>query len=135
QVHAQPQSGLDLVQLCAQPLRLGDALELKTPVPGVPADVREAKKPERLRLPEATRLPSLGGEPAELDQPRLLGRQHQAELRKPAAKVIEEPARILLALETDDVVVSEARDDHLTMRVSPSPLVGPQVKHIMEVDV
>jgi hypothetical protein len=38
-------------------------------------------------------------------------------------------------LETDDVVVGEAHDDHLTVRVPPPPLVGPQVEHVVEIDV
>src|SRR5262249_4697316 len=69
---ASHQLGLDLAQLRPQPLRLGDAFELKAPVAGLPADGREAKKRERLRLAESPLLSSLGGEPAELDQARLL---------------------------------------------------------------
>src|SRR5664279_4201122 len=123
------------MQLCSQPLRLGDALEHEAPLPGLRAHMREAKELERLRLAQATRLTIPGGEPPELDQPRLLRRQFQAELREPSAKLREEPVRIVLVLETDDVVVSEAHDDHLTARVPTSPLVGPQVEYVVEVDV
>src|SRR6266545_5550794 len=109
---ASHQLGLDLAQLRPQPLRLGDARELKASVLGLPADMREAQKPERLRLAESPRLPSLGREPAELDQARLLGRQLQVELRKPAAKLGEEPLGVITVLEADNVVVGEAHDDH-----------------------
>jgi hypothetical protein len=53
--------------------------------------VREAEKAERLRLPEAARLVSFGGEAAELDQARLIGVQFQRELREPFAKIGKEP--------------------------------------------
>ncbi len=32
-------------------------------------------------------------------------------------------------------VVGEAHDDHVTVRVLPSPLLGPQVEHIVQIDV
>jgi hypothetical protein len=67
--------------------------------------VREAQERERLRLAEAPLLSSLGGEPAELDQARLLGGQLQAELRKSVAKLGEEPLGVIPVLEADDVVV------------------------------
>src|SRR6266540_1977821 len=132
---ASHQLGLDLAQLRPQPLRLGDARELKASVLGLPADMREAQKPERLRLAESPRLPSLGREPAELDQARLLGGQLQAELRKPAAKLGEEPLGVITMLEADDVVVGETHDDHIAVRIPPPPLVGPQVEDVMEIDV
>jgi hypothetical protein len=90
---------------------------------------------EGLRLAEATRPSTFSGEPAELDQPRLLGRQLQAELRQPSAKIGQEALSLIPILETDHVIVSEARDDHVTTRVPPPPLVGPQVEHVVEVDV
>src|SRR6266542_5274856 len=132
---ASHQLGLDLAQLRLQPLRLGDALELKASVAGLPADVREAQEPERLRLAESPLLSSLGGEPAELDQARLLGGQLQVELRKPAAKLGEEPLGVITMLEADDVVVGETHDDHIAVRIPPPPLVGPQVEDVMEIDV
>jgi hypothetical protein len=76
-------------------------LSREAPVPGLPADVRKVQKPKRLRLAESPLLSSLGGEPSELDQARLLGRQLQAELRKPAAKLGEEPLSVITMLEAD----------------------------------
>ena len=97
--------------------------------------MREAEKLERLRLPESTLLTSLGGEPAELDQSRLLRMQLQTELREPVVKVGEEPLGVLTALEAHDVVVGEPRQDHVPARVPRSPLVGPQVEDVVQVDV
>jgi hypothetical protein len=71
--------------------------------------VREAEELERLRFPGPPLLPVRGGEPPELDQPRLAGVQLQPELRKPLAKVMQEPARILVILETQDEVVRLCR--------------------------
>jgi hypothetical protein len=72
-------------ELGRYPLRVGDPLELETPCPRLRADVREPEIPERLRLAKSPPLAIPGGEPPELDQPRLLGRQLQVELREPAA--------------------------------------------------
>ena len=38
------------VQLGPRPLRIGDPLELKPPLPALPADMREAQETERFRL-------------------------------------------------------------------------------------
>ncbi len=95
----------------------------------------EAEEVERLGLGLSARASVLGREASELDQPRLLGRQLQAEPREPVAKIGQEPLRIALVLEPDDVVVGVADDDHLTARVPAPPLVGPQVKDVVQVDV
>src|SRR5512142_2150873 len=113
------------VQLGSHPLRVRDPLELEPSLPSLPARVREAQKPERLRLAEPTRLSSLGGEPSELDQPRLLGVQIQTELREPVAKVRPEPLGVTPVLESHHGVVGETHDRYVTARVSTSPLVSP----------
>ena len=61
----------------------------------------------------------------ELDQARLLWVQFQRELREPVAKVAEEPLGVLAMLKARDVVVREAHDDHVAVRVPASPLLGP----------
>src|SRR5437667_37550 len=93
------QLGLDLAQLRPHPLRLGDARELKPPVLGLPADMREAQKPERLRLAESPRLPSLGREPAELDQAQ------DALVRDPVLEEPQQPAVVDGVVEATDVRV------------------------------
>ena len=82
---------VDLSQLRPHPLRDRDTPQPEAPVPGLPADVREAQKVERLRLAQTPRCRSLGGAPPELDQPRLVRVQLQPELREPLAKLGQEP--------------------------------------------
>ena len=97
--------------------------------------MREAKEPERLRLAETPLCPLLSGEPPKPDKPRLLGVQLQAELRESVAKVRPEPLGIIAMLESHHEVVGETRDDNVTARVPSSPLVSPQVKDVVQVDV
>ncbi len=87
--------------------------------------MREAQKPERLRLAEPPRLSSLDGEPSELDQPRLLGSQLQTELREPVAKVRPEPLGVIPVLESHHGIIGETHDHYVAARVSTSPLVSP----------
>ena len=55
--------------------------------------------------------------------------------REPSAKISQEPLRVSLVLEPHDVVVGVANDDHVTVRVPAPPLVGPEVKYVVQVDV
>src|SRR6266571_7315540 len=108
-----PELVLDLCQLRPHPLRDRDAPHPETPVLLLRADVREAEEVERLGLAQAPRPPPPGGEPPELDQARLARMQIQPELREPLAKVVQEPARILVVLKAHDKVVRETHDDHV----------------------
>ena len=65
--------GLDRFELGAHLLLARDPLELEPSAPVLRADVREAQELERLRLRSRRGAGSVaGGEPSELDQPRLL---------------------------------------------------------------
>ena len=85
-------------------------------------------------FPRPRRLGS-GGEPSELDQPCLVGLQLQAELRESLAKVGEEPLGVTVLLEPHEEVIGVAHDDHVAVRVPTSPLLGPQVEDVVQVDV
>src|SRR5450755_830245 len=98
-------------------------------------NVREPQEIERVRLPVAAPGSILGGEPPELDQPRLLRMQHQPELREPAAKIGQEPLSVVAMLKARHVVVGVPHENHVPSRVAPPPLVGPQVEHVMKEDV
>ena len=93
------------------------------------------KKSNVSGLPRPRCCSVLGGEPAELDEPRLVGMQLQVELRESLAKVAEELLCITLMLEPDDEVIREARDDHVTACVASPPLPDPPVQDVMEVHV
>jgi hypothetical protein len=43
---------------------------------------------------------------------------------------VEKPLGVVTVLEAHDVIVSEAHNDHVTVRVAPPPLVGPKVKNV-----
>ena len=85
----------------------------------------------RLGLPVATPLSVSGGEPPELDQARLVRMQLQAKLREPVAQISQEPLGVVSVLKARQKVVGVPAEDHVPPRV-PAPLVGPQVKHVMQ---
>ena len=67
----------------------------------------------------------LGSEPPKLDQPRLLVRQLQVELREPLAKIGEEPLGVVTMLEGHHGVIRKTHHDHLAARLTTPPLVDP----------
>jgi hypothetical protein len=122
----------DLPQLGPHPLRDRDPAQPEPPVPGLPADMREAEEIERLWLAEPACLPPPGGVPPELDQARLARVQFQGELRKPLAKVRQEPLRVALMLKARDEE-SRRGESHppplaepdLNLSAHPAPIVQP----------
>jgi hypothetical protein len=66
-----------------------------------PADVREAEEIERLRLPFSAPLPVSSRERSELQQPRFVGMQFQAELPKPLGKFHKKLFGIRFALKAN----------------------------------
>ena len=95
-------------------------------------------KPRKLKvsgLPSPRRLRSFRRKAAELDQPGLLRMQRQRELLQPLAHRIQEAPGVALVLEADDEVVGIAHDDHVARGLAPSPALGPEVEHVVQVDV
>jgi len=82
-MHAPLELLLDLLQL--RPHALADRLSphRECPVSGLPADVREAQKVERLGLSFSSPFPARFGRPPELDPARLVGMQFQSKLPQP----------------------------------------------------
>src|SRR5438309_10980367 len=87
-------------------------------LPRLPADMREPKELERLRLAEPTRCAIPGGVPPELDQPRLLGVQLQTEFREPVAKVSPELLCVFPMLKSHHEV-SRREGSHLPALAEP----------------
>src|SRR5450432_1438798 len=97
--------------------------------------MREAEKLERVRLAEPPCCAIPGGVPPELDQPCLLGVELQPERREPVAKLGPEPFGVLSMLKPHHEVISPAHDHNIPVRVPRSPLVSPEVKDVVRVDV
>ena len=130
-----PELVFDLRQLRPHPLRDGLALQPELSVLPLPAVMREAEEVKRLRLADATGRTVSGGVPPELDEPRLVGVQVQAELREPLSKIGEEPLRIAFVLESGHKVIGEPHDDDITVGIPLPPLPDPPVEDVVELDV
>ena len=129
------QSVLDLMQLGPHPLRHRDPLKFELPGRRLPADVREAEKVERLRLPESLRCTMLSGGSPKLDQARLLRMQLQRESSEALAEIPKEPLSLTPMLEPNHEIIDKSHDDHVAARMSLPPLLGPLVKDVMEVHI
>ena len=125
----------DLFELRPLSLRDGDALEEEAPAAGLGTDVREAQEVERLRFTQATPCSPLGREAAELQEACLVLVQCQSELGEPLPEIGEELLGVTEVLEPGHEVVGEADDDHVTVRLPRSPVLGPPVEDVMQVDV
>jgi len=71
-MHPSAELLLDFQQLGSHSFADRFALHSVTPVPVLPADMRESQKIERLRLPFSSLVPVLLGEPPELNPARLV---------------------------------------------------------------
>ncbi|GEM_PF-751690 len=134
-VPASPKLGFHLVQLRLQPLPHRLPKHRETPVPLLPADVREAEEVERLGLAPSAPSAVLVRERTELQQTRLLGVQLQVELAESLPQFAQEPLGLRFVLESNDEVVRVAHDDHVALRLRRSPPLDPQVERIVQVDV
>src|SRR6266852_56414 len=135
-VPASLQFGFHLVQLRLQPFahRLPQHREPSV-APLLHADVRKAKKVERLRFPFSTPLPLVDRIRTELQKSRLLGMQFQVELPHSFGEFRPKLIGIRFAVESNHDVVRESHDDYIAVRPLPTPRLGPQVKYVMKIDV
>ncbi len=135
-VHTSLKFGFHLMQLRLQPFayRLPQHREPSI-TPFLYADVRKAKKVERLRLPFSTPLSVVGRERTKLQQARFLGMQFQIELLHSFRKFCPKLIGIRFVPESNDDVVRESYDDHIAVRALLTPRLDPQVEHVMKVDV
>src|SRR6266571_2467766 len=118
---------VDFAQLVPHPFRDRGPLHLEGPAPSLAAYVREAQEVKGLRSAEAPCLSLLGGMPPELDQSRFLSLQLQGELREPLAQVCLEPLRVFPMLKPGKEVIRVPHDDHVSVGMAASPLLGPLV--------
>src|ERR1700677_1055892 len=134
-MHAHLELLLDLLQLLSHALADRHAPHGIRPVPVLPADMREAKEVEGLRLAFSSSFPVLFGIPPELDPARLFRVQFQSELPQPFSQALAKTICVRIPLETEDDVVRIAEDDHLASRTLLAPDVHPEIEHIVEIDV
>ena len=97
--------------------------------------MRETEEIERFWLSLATTPAIIGGEPPELDQACLIGVQFQAELVEAIPQVFVELLGIRTVFEAQHNVVGESHHDNVTVRMSPSPLIGPKIEHVVQVHI
>ena len=135
-VHASLKLGFHLIQFRLQPFT--DRLpqhRVPSIAPLLHADVREAKKIERLRFPFSTPLPLVDRKRTKLQQPRFLGMQFQVELRHSFRKFCPELIGIRFAVKAHHDVVSESHHDHIAVRPLLTPCLDPQIEYVMKIDV
>jgi hypothetical protein len=126
---------LDLFELCSQAVAPGFPLEKKSAPARFAADESEAQEVEGLRLAEPAPGAVASRVSAKLDEPGLLGVECKSELLEPCAHQFQEAASIVLMLEANHNIVGVARDDHIAASLTPSPLLGPKVENVVEVDI
>ena len=134
-VHALAQTFLDLLQLRPHAVRPGLPLDLEAALAGFAADQREAEEGEGLRLAKPASLPVRRRMAAELDEPGLVRMQRQRKRPQPFAHRVPEAPGVALVLKAGDDVVGVPHDDHVALRLAPSPALGPAVEDIVQVDV
>src|SRR6267378_3980134 len=135
-MHASLKLGFHLVQLRLQPF--ADCLpqhRIHSIASLLHADVRKAKKVERLRLPFSTPLPVITRERTKLQQPRFLGMQFQVELPHPFREFPPKLIGIRFTVKAHHDVISESHDDDIAVRPLLTPCLDPQIEYVMKIDV
>ena len=99
------------------------------------ADEREAQEVEGLRFAEPALCAPDRRKAAELDQAGLLRMQRQRKLLQPRAHRVPEAPGVGFVLEADHDVIRISHDDHVARGLAPSPALGPEVEHVVQVDV
>src|SRR5580693_7657661 len=127
-VHTTLKLGFHLVQLRLQPFANRLPQHRESPIaPFLHADMRKAKKVERLRFPFSTPRPAVDRIRTELQKSRFLGVQFQVELPHSFGEFRPKLIGILFAVKSNH--------DHIAMRALLTPCLDPQVEHVVQVDV
>ena len=134
-MHATPLFRADGVQFAGQSLVVGPSLHHEAAVSAARTIVREAEEGKGLGAPVAAGLPSLGRESTEFQESRFIIVQRQAKRDEARPKGDQHLLRVRVVLKAHHKVVGVAHDDDATARVPSSPLVDPQVKHVVQEDI
>jgi len=122
-------------KFCPNPFANAMSKHHELPVLSPAAYMRKTEKIECLWFSLALAFTILGRKPTKLDQPRFVLMQFQVKLQKPFPKVKQEPFSVFAVLKTNHKVIAVPDDDNITIGMLGPPLVSPQVKHVMQVDV
>jgi len=134
-VHAPSQFLLDPPERCPHAIAPCCSFDKELPTAVAFTDEGKAKKVEGLRFSEPATSASFRRKAAELDQAGLVRIERQRELLEPLAHIVPEAPGVRLVLEADNNVISITHEDHVTRSRVPSPALGPEVEHVMQVDV
>jgi hypothetical protein len=102
---------------------------------GSPGDVPEPQKVERLRFTQPSPGSISGRKATKLDQSGFLRMQRQCELPQPLTQIRLETPGIPFVLKAGDNIVGEAHVENLPVGMAAPPLISPQVKAVVKVDV
>src|SRR5262249_7160282 len=107
----------------------------KSALAGLCTAVREPKKVKGLRLAFASALSILLRLSAKLNQTRLLAVKFQPKALEPFHKLAQKLVPVVSVLKSHNEVVGKPHHDHISSDLYSSPLLDPQVKHIVQVDI
>src|ERR1700730_16751863 len=134
-VHSPPKLLLDLAELRPHAIASGFPPKLELALARAPADENKAQELEGFRFSKPRPSASLRRMAAKLDQAGLVRMQRQRKLLQPLTHRVPEALGVTFMLETDDEVVSISHNDHVARGLPLSPALGPEIEHVMQVDV
>jgi len=104
-------------------------------IPGSPTDMGKAQKVEGLRFTLAPASTILGRKTPKLQNAGFAAVKLQAKRSEALDQLAVEPLGFLSMLKADDKVIAESDDHHIPKGLFLSPLVRPQIKHIVKINV
>src|SRR5215216_5919198 len=125
----------DFLQLSAFPLTHRPPQHRELPLSRLATDMREAKKVEALGFPLSTRFSVLDCKATKLNHARFLGMQFQFELGEALCQFMMKLLSVLLVLKAHHEVISPADHYHRAFGLCLTPVLHPEVKHVVQVDV
>lgn len=135
-VESAPKLELHLMELETEPLGYRLSLDGKAPSLAVDStDMSKAEEIKSLRLSQTLPFAACGSKFSKLEEPRLLRVQAETESAHPLFDVPEKPLSLRLVLKPEDKVIGVPNDNDIAPCVSPAPLIYPQIKDIVQVNI
>ena len=134
-MHTPPKFFFELLQLGTYPSSHGLPKHDEPSLSVLVAHMGEAQEIEGFRLAVATPFSICRRIAAKFDQACFLGMQFQVERLKSFLKFFEKLLGLISILEADHEVICKTYDHNITARLPLSPLVSPQVEHVVQVNI